>query len=52
MDEFLNERIRYNHHINLLIQDDTLWACLATMAAYGKELNTAEIAYAAINQVS
>ena len=28
-----------------------LWACLATMAAYAKELNTAEAAYAAIDEV-
>ncbi|XP_074657644.1 intraflagellar transport protein 80 homolog [Tubulanus polymorphus] len=31
-------------------KDDTLWACLAAMAAYNKDLNTAEIAYAAINE--
>lgn len=28
-----------------------LWACLASMSAYAKELNTAEIAYAAIQEV-
>ena len=28
-----------------------LWACLATMAAYAKDLNTAETAYAAIDEV-
>ena len=33
-------------------QNETLWACLAAMAAYGKELSTAEIAYAAIDEVS
>lgn len=32
------------------VKDTTLWACLATMASYGKELNTAEIAYAAIDE--
>ena len=35
-----------------LIQDDSLWACLAGMAAAHKELSTAEIAYAAIDEVS
>lgn len=29
-----------------------LWACLATMAAHAKDLNTAETAYAAIDEVS
>ena len=29
-----------------------MWACLAAMAAYGKELATAEVAYAAIDEVS
>ena len=28
-----------------------LWACLATMAAHAKDLNTAETAYAAIDEV-
>eukprot|EP00794_Sanderia_malayensis_P011126 gene11126-12297_t len=32
------------------VKDETLWACLAAMAAYGKELSTAEIAYAAIEE--
>ncbi|XP_046852298.1 intraflagellar transport protein 80 homolog [Xenia sp. Carnegie-2017] len=32
------------------VKDKILWACLATMAAYGKELETAEIAYAAIDE--
>ena len=32
-------------------QDPVLWACLATMAAYAKDLNTAETAYAAIDEV-
>ncbi|XP_072035269.1 intraflagellar transport protein 80 homolog [Amphiura filiformis] len=30
-------------------KDQALWACLAAMAAYAKELNTAEVAYAAID---
>jgi len=34
-----------------LSQDDSLWACLAGMAATHKELSTAEIAYAAIEEV-
>lgn len=33
------------------LQDPVLWACLATMAAYAKDLNTAETAYAAIDEV-
>ncbi len=28
-----------------------LWACLATMAVHGQELNTAELAYAEIDEV-
>ena len=35
-----------------LLQDETLWACVAAMAAYAKELETAEIAYAAIDEVT
>ena len=35
----------------LFFQDTVLWACLATMAAYAKDLNTAETAYAAIDEV-
>ena len=34
------------------MQVDSLWACLAGMAAAHKELSTAEIAYAAIDEVS
>ncbi|PVD18640.1 hypothetical protein C0Q70_21190 [Pomacea canaliculata] len=33
------------------VKDDSLWACLAAMATYSKDLNTAEIAYAAIREV-
>ena len=33
------------------IQDESLWACLAGMAAYAKDLSTAEVAYAAIDEV-
>nr|CAD7424960.1 unnamed protein product [Timema monikensis] len=33
------------------LQDNTLWACLAAMAVYGRELETAEEAYAAIDEV-
>ncbi|WAR28818.1 IFT80-like protein [Mya arenaria] len=32
------------------VKDEMLWACLAAMSAYAKELNTAEIAYAAIQE--
>ncbi|XP_062598363.1 intraflagellar transport protein 80 homolog [Saccostrea cucullata] len=34
------------------VKDDVLWCCLAAMSAYAKELNTAEIAYAAIKEVN
>ena len=33
-------------------QDQALWACLAAMGSYAKELNTVEVAYAAIDAVS
>nr|KAG5699070.1 hypothetical protein BaRGS_017753 [Batillaria attramentaria] len=33
------------------VKDDGLWACLAAMATYAKDLNTAEMAYAAIKEV-
>ena len=33
-------------------QDPALWACLAGMAATAQDLNTVEVAYAAINEVS
>nr|CAD7440487.1 unnamed protein product [Timema bartmani] len=33
------------------VRDHTLWACLAAMAVYGRELETAEEAYAAIDEV-
>eukprot|EP00744_Colponema_vietnamica_P004654 GILI01006912.1.p1 GENE.GILI01006912.1~~GILI01006912.1.p1 ORF type:complete len:758 (-),score=200.90 GILI01006912.1:92-2365(-) len=33
------------------VKDPTLWACLAAMAIHGRELNTAEIALAAIEEV-
>lgn len=32
------------------VKEESLWACLASMAAYGKELATAEVAYAAIDE--
>ncbi len=28
-----------------------LWACLAVMAVFGEDLNTAEVAYAAIDEI-
>ncbi len=33
------------------VKDPTLWACLAAMALHARELNTAELALAAIDQV-
>ncbi len=33
------------------VQDRELWACLASMAIDGNELNTAEVAFAAIEEV-
>ena len=33
------------------MQENHLWACLAGMAAYAKDLATAEVAYAAIDEV-
>jgi len=35
----------------LFSQDEALWACLAGMACASRDLATAEIAYAAINEV-
>jgi len=32
-------------------QEESLWACLAAMAAYAKQLEVAEVAYAAIDEV-
>lgn len=34
-----------------VFQDPALWACLAGMAATAQDLNTVEVAYAAINEV-
>jgi len=34
-----------------LVQEESLWACLAAMAAYSKQLEVAEVAYAAIDEV-
>ena len=41
----------YYNLLWLIFQEDSLWACLAAMAAYAKELATAEVAYAAIDEV-
>ncbi|KAL5004430.1 hypothetical protein ScPMuIL_017886 [Solemya velum] len=43
---------RWNDAVRLcrFVKDEILWACLAAMSAYAKELNTAEIAYAAIKE--
>ena len=37
--------------MKLPVQEPAIWACLAGMAACARELNTAEVAYAAINEV-
>ncbi|TPX54497.1 hypothetical protein PhCBS80983_g05895 [Powellomyces hirtus] len=42
------EAIRLCRYVNM----KELWACLAAMAVYGQDLNTAEVAYAAIDEVS
>jgi len=34
------------------VKDQTLWACLAAMALKDKELNTAEVAFAAIDEIA
>ena len=33
------------------LKEENVWACLAAMATYAKDLNTAEVAYAAIKEV-
>lgn len=33
------------------VKDPSLWACLAAMSAYAKDLMTAEVAYAALDEV-
>ena len=38
-------------YVCYMSQDSALWACLAGMAASARELNTAQAAYAAINEV-
>lgn len=35
-----------------LLQDQTLWSCLAGLAMANRELSTAEVAYAAIGEVN
>lgn len=40
-----------NKYVFFCAQDDVLWACLAAMASYAKDLATAEVAYAAICEV-
>ena len=41
-----------NMFLLLCRQEESLWACLAAMAAYAKQLEVAEVAYAAIDEVS
>ena len=38
-------------HMTRFAKDEILWSCLAAMSAFAKEFETAEIAYAAIDQV-
>ena len=38
------------HHDYITFQDSVLWACLAGMAVHAKHLDTAEVAYAAIQE--
>ena len=38
-------------HTHRYVKDKTLWACLAVMALAEKELSTAEVAFAAIDEV-
>ena len=33
------------------VKDSVLWSCLVGMTVHAKHLNTAEVAYAAINQM-
>ena len=33
------------------VKDKPLWACLASLAVNGRELNASEVAYAAIDEV-
>ena len=43
------------HHLDACvrhIKEAMAWACLATMAIAEKELNTAEVAFAAVDMVS
>ncbi len=47
-----DEKRDHYEKLSHLFQEETLWACLAAMSAYGKEFATAEIAYAAIEEVS
>lgn len=47
--------LKTNDCLKLLLfhfKDQTLWACLAAMAVASKDMNTAEVAYASIGEVS
>ncbi|XP_047130740.2 intraflagellar transport protein 80 homolog isoform X1 [Hydra vulgaris] len=52
LHKFVNKN-SWNEAIRLcrFVKDKTLWACLAGFAALHKDLNTAEIAYAAIDEI-
>ena len=43
--------LAYSIKIHSILKDGTVWACLAAMATVARDLNTAEIAYAAIHEV-
>mmetsp|Transcript_43977 Transcript_43977/g.71548 ORF Transcript_43977/g.71548 Transcript_43977/m.71548 type:complete len:763 (+) Transcript_43977:114-2402(+) len=47
------DRADWDHAIRLcrFVKDPVVWSCLAAMAMNAKELNTAEVAYAAIDEV-
>ena len=46
-------RARWDDAVRLcrFVKDPSLWSCLAAMSAYAKDLSTAEVAYAAIDEV-
>jgi len=51
LHKFVNES-KWDNAVRLcrFVKEESLWACLAGMAAFHKELSTAEIAYAAIDE--
>lgn len=49
---YIREKAILNIIYSLHFKDQTLWACLAAMAVASKDMNTAEVAYASIGEVS